>query len=467
MIEKIKRSIKDNMLLNEKDKVLLCVSGGADSVAMLSAFCELSREADISLYVAHLNHRLRRKDSDKDQEYVRNLSARYGLGFITESKDVKKISKKDKLSLEEAARNTRYDFFTRSAERIGANVIATAHTKDDQAETVIMHFLRGCGLQGLKGISPKSRIGKFLLIRPMLDVSRKEVESYLRTKKLRPRVDKSNLKLLFFRNRLRHKLIPLIEKRYSPRIKELLANLADILQKDYQYITEKQKLDFKRTLNSKRKNLVSFSLSRFTKLHISAQRMLSRLAIEHLKGNLNKVDYRHWKELEEMLQRRPVFSTVYLPGAIEVTKTKTTVRFCREKRARVKKAQDIKMLKLPGEVIFKKNTIISKIEKTKKLPQKNGYNKSKEYFDIKRSELPLFVRTRMPGDKMIPLGMKTHKKISDILIDEKISKTRRDNVPIVLSSSGRIIWLCGIRMAEDAKISGSSKSIFSLEIKRR
>lgn len=462
MIDKVKDTLEKYSMLSKGAKVLLCVSGGADSVAMLSVFNSLKKQGNLKLFIAHLNHSLRGREADKDEEYVRLLSRRYKLPIIIERENVGAFARLNKLSLEEAARKLRYKFFLKAAREVRAEVIATAHTRDDQAETVLMRLLRGTGLKGLGGISPVRKIDGFKLIRPFINIRRKEVEDYLKEKKIKPRLDLTNLKPEFFRNKIRLKLLPLLEKEYSLQIKELLSNLADLLDNDYNYLNRKQEKIFKELAKIKKGNNIIFSLAAFKREHLSTRRALVRKAIEFLKGTPHGIEYRHWRELEELVYKRPSGSVVHLPGKTEVIKTKTTLSFAPAHLPKTKKGGiEPVAVKLPGLTRFGQKII--KAKTVKRPPCINRHPKTEEYFDFGKITLPLILRPRQPGDRMLPLGMKGYKKIKDILIDEKVPYRRRSNIPLLVSGDGEIIWLCGIKMSERCKISAGTKEVLKLE----
>jgi len=462
-MKKIYDTIERYSMLKKNARVLLCVSGGPDSVAMLSLFDALKKDLSLELFIAHLNHKLRGRDSDKDQAYVENLARRYKLPLIAAQEDVKRSARAKRLSLEDAARRARYDFFLKSAKELDIDSIATAHTRDDQAETVLMRLLRGSGLRGLKGISPKRHMDGFLIVRPLIDISRKEIESYLREKGIRPRIDATNLKTDFFRNKVRLRLLPLLERGYSPKIKELLASLAELLDKDYEYISVSQKSIFKRLARLGRKGCVSFSLSVFKRQGISVQRALARESIRSLSGTLDSIEYRHWQEVESLVNKRPAGSVVHLPGNIEAKKTKTVLAFAKVKEHRRKEqTHGPSLLNIPGTTDFGKKILKARV--LSRCSCVSRHPKTVEYFDMDRLNLPLSMRLRRSGDMMVPLGMKGTKKVRDIFIDEKIPLSRRASILVVVSACGNILWLCGIKMSDRFKINARTKKILRLEL---
>lgn len=484
MIDKVKETLERFSMLKEGARVLLCVSGGPDSVAMLSVFNSLKKSMCLELFIAHLNHKLRGIDSDKDEEYVRVLSKRYKLPIVTAQENIKTFAQSNKLTLEEAARRVRYNFFLKVAEQMNIDVIATAHTRDDQAETVLMRLLRGTGLRGLRGISPVRKLNGFILIRPLINIRRREIEDYLYEKKIKPRLDITNLKPGFFRNRIRLKLLPLLEKEYNPGVKELLSSLADVLDEDYNYLNLQQEKAFKKLAKITKENTITFHLATFKREHLSIQRALVRKAIEFLKGTLGRIEYRHWQELEALIYKKPPGSIVHLPGEAEVIKTKTTLKFRKGRRQRSqRKRPEAATIKIPGVTRFGSKRISARILKRRGSISKSSHSgqgldkfrtfakvwskhpKTEEYFDMEKADSPLTLRLREPGDRMTPLGMKGYKKIKDIFIDEKVPRKIRNNIPLVVSASGEILWLCGIKMSDRCKISSRTRKILKLKLK--
>jgi len=308
------KAIRNYRLLRPGAKVLLGVSGGADSLAMLYLFDELRKIWGLKLYVAHLNHGLRRM-AEKDLDYVRQTCLKLGLPFISGKIKIKKAS----ASLEELAREARLDFFIRNAMKIKANAIALGHTMDDQAETVLMRLLRGSGLLGLGAILPKKNIKGVPFIRPLIDINRVDIERYLKKIKVKPRQDITNKEQIFFRNRIRHELIPLLRRGYNPNIKEVLAHTARVIAADYDYIYSKGADGFKQCAKAapgKALRSVKIDLEKFKRLPSAMQSMVLRLAIERLKGDTRRFTFQHLLELEDLIANRKNGSVVDLSGRL-------------------------------------------------------------------------------------------------------------------------------------------------------
>lgn len=319
ILNKVKNTIKKYNLFDKNDKVVVGVSGGPDSIALLYLLNSLKKELKISLHIAHLDHRLR-KDSSKDKAFVEGLAKRLKIPITTAQINIRELARKG--SLEEVARNARLGFLFKVARDIKATKIALGHNLDDQAETVLMRILRGTGLYGLSGILPKRNISGYQIIRPLIEVKRKEIEAYLKKKKIRPRIDKSNLEDIYFRNKIRNKLIPFLGKVYNKNIKEVLSNMAESTGYDYDCL-------FRIANKFVKKSGTSFELKKFLKLHPSIQRLILRLMIARIKGDTRRITFQHIREIEDMIFNRPVNSVVDLPKGVSVTKKKRFLSFYR------------------------------------------------------------------------------------------------------------------------------------------
>lgn len=312
VLDKVKNTIKRYNLIERNSKIVVGVSGGPDSVALLYILCSLKKELRLSLYIAHLDHSLR-KDSHKDAIFVKELADNLKIPITISQVNVKELTSKG--SLEEIARNVRLGFLSGVAKDIKADKIALGHNLDDQAETVLMRILRGSGLYGLAGILPKRKILGFEIIRPLIEITRKEIESFLKRKKIKCRRDITNLQDIYFRNKIRNKLLPLLERGYNRNIKKVLSNLAESASLDYDYLNQQAQ-------TARRRLGRNINLNKFLKLHPAIRRLVIRQAIAHLKGDLSRITFKHIKEIEDLLFNRPFNSIVDLPKGISVLKKK-------------------------------------------------------------------------------------------------------------------------------------------------
>ena len=311
------QTIKKYNLIKPKDNLLIAVSGGPDSLALLLQLYALRKKLFLTLQVAHLDHGLR-KGSWKDQKFVEKLTRKLKLPFFTERINGNLF--KDKGSLEQLCRLARQEFLIKTAKKIKANKIVLGHNLNDQAETVLMRILRGTGLSGLSGIWPKREIHGLTFIRPLLETSRQEINRYLKLKKIKPCQDPTNREELFFRNKIRNNLIPLLKNNYNHNIVELLANLANNTAYDYDFLDQATK----NSLNGNPRNL---NIKKLLKLHPAILRLKIRQSIENVQGDTRRIGFAHIQEIEDLLNNRPKWAIVDLPKGVSVQKTNFTLRF--------------------------------------------------------------------------------------------------------------------------------------------
>ena len=328
-LEKVKKTACCHRLFSSGDKVIVGVSGGPDSMALLNALNALKHSFNIRLYVAHLNHGLR-KTARLDQKFVQRAAARLQLPFIARTVSLRKHKKG---SIEELAREIRRKFLIETAQKNKAHVIALGHTQDDLAETVLMRLLRGTGLLGMRAILPKREMQGLLFVRPLIDMRRKEIIYFLNKKKVAYRTDATNKQKIFFRNKIRLELLPYLEKRYNPNIREILAKFSQTASSDYEYLEQEGKKVFRSLNQGGRHNAVraALNINRAKKLHLSQLRMILRMAIEKIQGDTRKLTLSHIREIEDLLVNRPVHSIVQLPNKTTVLKENKYLIFYRRK----------------------------------------------------------------------------------------------------------------------------------------
>jgi len=316
-MNKFEKTILKHNLIQKRDKILVGVSGGPDSLALLLNLFSLKSKLGLTLYIAHLDHGLR-KDSGSDALFVKHWAKR--LGIPCAIKRINPIFLKKKGSLEELCRDLRLDFFIQTAKKIKADKIALGHNLDDQAETVLMRLLRGTGLSGLAGISLMRKIRGRIFIRPLLETSRFEIDKYLKRRQIKSRTDSTNREDLFFRNKIRHNLIPLLKSQYNKNIIKVLANLARSVFYDYEYLNQAAQ----RALKG---NPLRLNLKKIVKLHPSILRLKLRQSISSIQGDTRRITFRHIHELEDLIFSRPSGSIVDLPKGIYVQKSPKVLLF--------------------------------------------------------------------------------------------------------------------------------------------
>ena len=468
--EKVRRTIVRYRMLEPGDRLVVAVSGGPDSVALLSILACLSQELNFSLQVAHLNHMFRAKEAEEDALYVKELAKKFSLPITVRKRNVLAFIKRKHLSPEEGARQVRYKFLQDVAEKAGANKIALGQTADDQVETVLMWMLRGSGLKGLAGIPAVRPLENCLIIRPLIEVNRSEIKDYLREESLRVQVDASNLKPVYLRNKIRLKLIPLLARDYNPNIKSVLSGMSQILRADEECLNEVQERTFKRIVRVKGDNRVEINLISLRRLHLSMQRRILRRSIELVKGNLRGITLNHLREVLNIVNQGRTGSEVHLPKDIAVKRSYQKVLISQDRESKVSVKYSYQ-LPIPGETEIEEVniTLRSSLLNRRSIGGVGELRKSssskKAYFDLNEIEPPLMIRNRRRGDRFQPMGMRGRKSLKEFFIDEKIPREERERTPLLVQRKGRdILWVVGHRRAEKAKVSQRTKRVLKVEI---
>lgn len=315
MADKFMETINKYSLIQKGDKILVAVSGGPDSLALLLKLFSLKTKLGLILHIVHVDHGLR-KDSHLDALFVKRWGQKLNLPVIIKQLVYQQV----KGSLEEFFREERLKFFIQTAKTIEADKIALGHNLDDQAETVLMRLLRGTGLSGLSGISAKREIRGAVFIRPLLETTRQEINKFLKNKGIKARIDSTNQEDIFLRNKIRHHLIPMLRNKFNINILKVLANLAQSVSYDYEYLDQVAKRSLKG-------NPLRLNLKKITQLHPAILRLKLRQSISCIQGDTRRISFQHIKELEDLILARPSGSIVDLPKEISVQKSRNTLLF--------------------------------------------------------------------------------------------------------------------------------------------
>lgn len=440
------------------DRVLAACSGGADSVALIALLLELRREMPLEVRVAHFNHRLR-EEAGEDERFVQDLARRWGVPFVRGSRDVRAYAAKRKMNIEEAARELRYAFLRGVARRMGASKIATGHTMTDQAETVLMRILRGTGLSGLAGIAPVVPGEPCPIVRPLLELLRADLRSWLETKGIPYKEDASNLDRRLLRNRVRIELLPEIERRFEPRVVAHLARLAEIAREDDELLA-----DFVRELADEfvleRDKTLSLDLRTLPRVLPGLARRVVREYLRRLRGDLRDVSF---DDVESVLGLKE-------GGRIDLGHG--LVLGLRSGRLEPVRARDrgVKSYELEWSGRGRLGLPVAGLVVTGRARKRpTGWRPHRDDrtgadLDLDRLELPLIVRNRRPGDLYRPLGAPGRKKVKEILRARGVPLEDRDRLPVFLSG-GSIVWAAGLPVAEGAKVSPGTTRILSLRLR--
>ncbi len=472
---KVLHFIRKHRLVSKKHPLLVAVSGGPDSVCLLHVLVQLQPELGIRLHLAHLNHQLRGVEAEDDARYVTELAYRLGIPATIESRNVRSYQTRQRLSLEEAAREVRYTFLAQVAGTVGASQMAVGHTRDDHVETVLMHLIRGAGTRGLRGLQPgvtrQIGTGKLTVIRPLLTVNREEIAGYCRYHQLTPRHDTSNRSLSPLRNRIRLKLLPFL-KNYNPRITEALLRTSRIAHDDLAFLDSTARRIWD-NLAQRQANTISLAKEEFLELPPALQRHLLRIAVEKLLGDLRDIEARHIEDLMAALTK-PTGKKLNLPGGITFTIDYHRYLLGADEpvSSPFPPLSGEFPLKLPGETKLPGWQITATITDREQLAAEvksagNGLtdNRFTAYFDFVKTGDSLVVRARRRGDRFQPLGLNQSKKLGEFMIDARIPRSWRQQVPII-GSPGQIIWVVGWRVDERVRVSEETKQILCLTLER-
>ncbi|RCW41163.1 MULTISPECIES: tRNA lysidine(34) synthetase TilS [unclassified Halanaerobium] len=454
--------VKKYNLVSSGQKILLGVSGGPDSLAMLHLFCELKEDWDIEIAVAHINHSLR-KESDKEALFVEEKAKKYGIPFY-----IKKLKKgnlqKNSNSVEAAARKCRLEFFNEIIENNDYHILSLAHQKNDQVETVLFNFFRGTGLRGLSGISPQSRINGINIIHPLLEISRKEILLYCQKQNLNPKFDKSNEKNIYTRNVIRNQIIPIIKEKINPSVDDVICRNSALIKKEDQFLNQISDEMYIKSIKKKNKKEIVLDLD---ELLLNDQVIVWRIirkAYKVLNNNLDDLYYDHVMEVYSLIKEKKTGKSLDLPFDIKVMISYNKVIFRKNLDSINPEDNKFKFkFKLLGEVRLNELQSI-KAEFVDKEEVEFSRDKKICFCDFEKIKSPLYVRSRKDGDKFVPLGMEGSKKIKDFFIDEKVDKRNRDQIPIVADSEDNIVWVAGFRVSEKVRIDKNTTKVLKLKL---
>ena len=458
MLDVIKGWVTSHALIMPGDRILAACSGGPDSLALVHILNRLKKEYSFSLAVACVNHMFR-PEAAEEAEYVAAFSASLGLESFVTAINVSAYAAANKMSAQEAGRLLRYQYLRSVTAEWGGAKIATGHHRDDQVETVLINLLRGAGSGGLRGIQPENGG----IIRPLLAVSRRDIEDYCIEYGLKPRYDSSNSKTTYLRNRVRLKLLPTLEADYNPAIREALWRLSELAGDEHDYLSREAARLWGTVAVAGAK--VAIDSKALAGLHKALQRELIRQAIEKKRGALTGISYGHVEKLLTMALSGTVGSLLPLPGGLIAVKTYEGLELADN-------APDQQHTSLvqgfePAEVVVPGITTVGGMKILAEIvtgpPPKHGRDTG--LFDLEQLSLPLTVRARQPGDRFRPLGLGGSKKLKEFFIDNKVPEPERDSVPLIVDQQG-ILWVAGYRQSEHGRITENTQKILKLVIRQ-
>lgn len=467
ILSQVQQTIAKYDIFNPGDKVVVGVSGGPDSLCLLHLLNHLREELGIALHVAHLHHALRGEEADEDARFVEGVATSWGLPSTVEKRDVPAYAEREKLAIEEAARRVRYTFLAEVARRVGASSVAVGHNADDQVETIIMHWLRGAGTAGLRGMRPLQGWPlpgiDLRLVRPLLEIPREEIEAYCQEHRLNPRFDRSNLDTTYYRNRIRHELLPLLEE-YNPNIREVIRRAALIIADDHDYLASQGQRAWEKVVREIEGALL-FNLKAWEELHPSLQRQLLRRAIRNLRSDLRNIDWVHIEEARRAVSEKPAGTEVTLPRGLSLFRSyQTFVIGDMIPLPEMPLIEQEMKIAVPGRTPLPDWDLITEVLAGEggKEEALNNQDPWQGYLDLDQVGQELILRGRKPGDRFQPLGMGGRSKpLREFMIDAKIPHHVRDRVPLVVSPQN-IIWVAGYRIDERARVTEKTGRVLKI-----
>ncbi|MFD2131090.1 tRNA lysidine(34) synthetase TilS [Pseudogracilibacillus auburnensis] len=451
MKEKLLTFIYDHQLLKKNKTVLVGVSGGPDSMALLHFFHEIKEEWNITVIALTIDHQLRGEESNQDVQYVKEVCKKWKVPHVSIQVNVKSYRAKKKVSTQVAARTLRYDAFKEQMKIHHGDYLALGHHGDDQIETLVMSLVRTTNLSSLTGIPFKRKFVTGEIIRPLLCVTKHEIEDYCVKHHLQPRIDSTNLDTYYTRNYVRAHIVPKLKKR-NHNLHMTVQRLSESLQEDEEYLMEQAKQVVKKTARfDEQQKKASISAKELRSYAVSLQRRAYRLTLDYLYDELpDSLSYMHERIFLSLLSEQMGNQIIHFPKGLHIEKSYDNIFFYFfEKNRIVEKSFHQIMTAIPQSINLPNGAVFS----VSYIDVKNAKEKeSNPYTYICSKEqiaLPIHIRTRRDGDRMRYKGLRGTKKIKDILIDAKVPRHLRDHTYIVADDSDEIFWLIGLRKNMD------------------
>ena len=459
LVDRVTRYATQHQLWTAETRVIAAVSGGSDSVALALVLRELAaRDAVVFAGIAHLNHHVRGEEADGDAAFCRALADRLGVAAVIGDADVPADARTHHVSIEVAGRHARQRFFKEAIESVKADRVAVAHTRDDQAETVILRLVRGAGASGLAAMMPR----RDQVIRPLLDTSRAELREFLLGQQETWREDATNLDRAIPRNRLRHAIMPEL-RAINAQADAALARAAELLRADDEFLEKLANAAFVRAVETESETgPVKIDAAEFVKLPAAVARRVARYALE----TANPSRTYGLEEADELRRVLADSGRADISGVLVERFGANVVLTIRDVRAAAPQAPIELRLEIPGTVEAPRGAWTVTAEGPIAKPASIGSDATKVVIDASRVGSHLIVRYRRPGDRMHPLGAPGRKKVQDVLVDRKVPRDDRDAVPIVTTETGEIVWVAGEVLADPFRVTPLTKSVVVLTLRR-
>ena len=470
ILERVRRSILAARRFGGRGRLVVAVSGGPDSVALLLALNQLAPELGLDLHVAHLDHGLR-PASPEDAHFVADLARRLDLPATIERADVARVAELRRRGIEDAARSARFDFLARVAQATGADAVALGHTADDQAETVLLHVVRGTGLSGLRGMRSDTTLElpsgvSIRLVRPLLEVSRAETVAYCAASGVTPRHDESNDSPDFVRNRVRAEVLPLL-RTINPRIAEALVRLGEAATLDDDFAEESVSSVWPDVARADG-TTVEIERAAFLALAPAIRRRVLRRAFAEIGESTDGLSTAHVRAAESLTRDGAAGDATDLPGGFRLVVGYGRARIERVGTPAALPAESLR-LAVPGQTTIPTVGLRILAELRAAPCVWNRADRRHADLDADLCGGDLVVRRRRPGDRLVPLGSSTPKKLQDVLVDSKIARSERDALPIVARASDEsdVLWVAGVRLDNRYRVSDDTRRVLCLRVEPR
>jgi tRNA(Ile)-lysidine synthase len=443
--------VRTNNLIRSGDCILLALSGGVDSVVLTDLLLTLRSELAIQVGAAHLNHRIRGDEADRDEDFVKNMCRERQIICHSSRQDVHQYGRQHKKSLETAARECRYQFLKSVASENHFNKIATGHSASDQVETIIDHWLRGSGVRGLSGMPPLQ--GE--IIRPLLFATRKEIDHYAQENGLQFCQDSSNADLNFKRNRIRHLLLPMLQQHFNPNMPATLLRMGNIMREIDGYLAREAEAALQNCVKHKTPSKIILDIHQYLAYFNIIKKYMLLCAFSELAGGTRYITFDMFDRIETLVYNRLTGSHLQISEDAELYVNRDELVI----QHRSDTAKNLTIPHLQGLFrLWEGFTLEIKHAETTLAEIEKNTNPNIAWVDTDKIQLPLTVRTFKRGDMFFPLNLDGSKKVSDFFINSKVPVYQRTDIPI-LESQGQIVWICGYRQDDRFKITHNTKNV--------
>jgi len=457
LLDRVRRTIRDHRLAEAGTRVVAAVSGGSDSVALVHLLAALAGARELRLSaLAHFNHQLR-PTAGRDEAFCRDLADALDLPIEIGVGDIASKARTEHRSIEDAARTARHEFFERARRAHRADAVAVGHTRDDQAETILLRLIAGAGARGLASMHPRSGT----IIRPLLDCRRRELAEWLEARGLAWMTDESNADVGIPRNRVRAELVPLLENRFNPAVVDVLADAAAIARDEWAWMAAAA--DAARAeLETSENGIVSFDAPRLAAVPAALRRLVIWRALTERGA---RVTFAHVQAVLELLDPGHAPGPIDLPGhSVERAGRRLVLR---NRAGAVRRRASANLfeypLSIPGEVLVAEAGCVVSVEQAEQATSADTDGEGA----VVRRELcgsHLIIRNRRPGDRFRAAGRRG-RKLQDLFVDSRIERGRRDRIPLITSESGRILWVAGYGVAEEFRVTDPSQAVLILRLR--